>query len=74
MAHSLFLYPVEDENDIDDHTATFFMRFQLYFGMNLFQMTAYLLKLSCRNSKLDGIHHVSTCSSVPVTLLRYVFE
>jgi hypothetical protein len=82
-AHSLFLYPVKDKNDIDDQNlptcnfnkehCNFFMRFQLYFGMSLFQMTAYLLKLSCRNSKRDGIHHVSMCLSVRVTLLRYVF-
>jgi hypothetical protein len=51
-AHSLFLYPVEDETDVDDQNlagcnfnqeyfVTFCMRYQSYFGMNFFQTTAF---------------------------------
>jgi hypothetical protein len=42
------------------NVVTFCMRYQSYFGMNLFQMIAFSWKLSWMNSKQDGIHHVIT--------------
>jgi hypothetical protein len=79
-AHSLFLYPVEDEKILTIRTlqdaistknvVTFCMRYQSYFGMNLFQMIAFSWKLSWRNSKQDGIHHNIMFLCVPVILLN----
>jgi hypothetical protein len=74
---------MEDETDVDDqnlagcnlikNVVTFYMRYQSYFGMNLFQTIAFSWKLSCRNSKQDGIHHVITFLCVLVILLRHVW-
>ncbi len=83
MAHSLFLHPVEDETDVDDQNlagcnfnqdvVTFCKKYLPYFGMNLFQKIAFSWKLSWRNSKQHGIHHVITFLCVPVILLRHVW-
>ncbi len=50
------------------------MRFQSYFGMNLFQTITFLWKLSWKNSEQDGKDQVITFSCVLVILLRYVFS
>ncbi len=55
------------------NVVTFCMKYLSYFGMNLFQTIAFSWKLSWRNSKQDGIHHVITFLCVPVILLRHVW-
>jgi len=84
-AHSLFSYPVEDETDVDDQdlaTCDFkkercdyiYMKSQSYFGMNSYQMIAFLWKQSWKNSKQDGKNHDIIFSCALVILLRYVFS
>jgi len=48
------------------------MKSQSYFGMNLYQMIAFLWKQSWKNSKQDGKNHVITFLCAQVILLRYV--
>ncbi len=55
------------------NVVTFCMRYLSYFGMNLVWRIAFSWKLSWRNSKQDGIHHVITFLCVPVILLRHVW-
>jgi hypothetical protein len=83
MAHLLFLCPVEDETDVDNQNlagcnfnqecCNYLYEISVMVGMNLFQMIAFSWKLSWRNSKQDGIHHIITFLCVPVILLRYVW-
>jgi hypothetical protein len=84
MAHSLFLYPVEDENDIDDQNlptcnfnkehCNFLYEVSVIFWDEFISNDHILIEAFLQELKQDGTHHVSTCLSVPVTLLRYVFK
>ena len=49
-----------------------YMKSQSYFGMNLYQMIAFLWKQSWKNSKRDGKNHIITFLCALVILLRYV--
>jgi len=72
--HSLFLYPMGDETDVDDQDLATCDFKKEHFGMNLYQMIALLWKQSWKNSKRDRKNHIITFSCVLVILLRYVFS
>jgi hypothetical protein len=83
MAHSLFVYPVEDETDVDyqniagrnfnQEHCDFLYEVSVIFWDEFISKTEFSWKLSRMNSKQDGIHHVIMFLCVPVILLRHVW-
>ncbi len=83
MAHSLFLYPVEDETDVDNQNLAgynfnqehcdFLYEISVIFWDEFISNYCILMEAVLEELKQDGIHHVVTFLCVPVILLRHVW-